>query len=321
MTSTTRDPGALPALDELVDAADQGLHAWVRAHIPEANRRAALAEELGYRLGTAAQDLTYAADFARAAPEIGQPTEAYLDRWLPLGADAHVLAGPRYLGMNPDLPFVGVAASDRPLRPGDRDQLTAMAARHFAAFRPGFVMLTTADPVGAWPDTQAELRQVVGRLAELRRHPAPPELAAVPRTDTGFYDRYRHIHELHVAREPDHARHTRCEDEADLQRLADQGFLFDVRVDGEWAGVLAAEPDARRGVRGATVVELLLDDRYRGRGYGRHLSTLLARSLPLTDDDYLMGTIHHANTRSYRSALGAGRVDVGGEIVIPLARP
>jgi hypothetical protein len=31
-----------------------------------------------------------------------------------------------------------------------------------------------------------------------------------------------------------------------------------------------------------------------------------------------MGTIHAHNTTSYRSALAAGRVDVGGEIVVPL---
>jgi GNAT superfamily N-acetyltransferase len=315
---STIDPGALPTLDVLVDVADAGLHPWVREHVLESVRRAALAEELGYRLDTAARDLTYAADFARAAPDIGQPPEAYLDRWLALDADAHVLAGPRYLGMNPDLPFVGIAASDRQLRPGDRNRLQAMATQHFAAFCPGFVMLTTADPVGAWPDTRAELRQVIGLLADLRRQPTPPELAAVPRADTDFYDRYHQIHQRHVAREPDHARHTRCEDRADLQQLADRGFLFDVRVDDEWAGVLAAEPDARRGVRGATVVELLLDDRYRGRGYGRHLSTLLAQGLPLGDDEYLMGTIHYDNTRSYRSALAAGRLDVGGEIIIPL---
>ncbi|MDX6360204.1 MAG: hypothetical protein QOH37_3258, partial [Nocardioidaceae bacterium] len=73
-----------------------------------------------------------------------------------------------------------------------------------------------------------------------------------------------------------------------------------------------------RGVRGATVIELLLDRPFRGHGYGKHLSTLLARGVPLPDDQCLMGTIHADNTTSYRSALAAGRVDVGGEILMPL---
>jgi L-amino acid N-acyltransferase YncA len=71
-------------------------------------------------------------------------------------------------------------------------------------------------------------------------------------------------------------------------------------------------------VRGATVIELILDHRFRGRGYGKHLSTLLARGVPLPDDQCLMGTIHADNRTSYRSARAAGRVDVGGEIVVPL---
>ena len=82
-------------------------------------------------------------------------------------------------------------------------------------------------------------------------------------------------------------------------------------------GVLAAEPGVCSGMRGFIVVELLIDDTYRGQGYGRHMSTLLANALP-GDDLFLIGTIHRHNTAAYHAALSAGRIDVGGEIVIPL---
>jgi GNAT superfamily N-acetyltransferase len=311
-------PDELPSLETLVDAADAGLHPWVHDHVAEPVRRSALADELGFCLHTAAQDLTYAAAFAEVAPEIGQPVAAYLDRWVPIGDGAHVLVGPRYLGRNPNLPFVMVSAGDRPLTPVDRTHLQEVAREHLSAFDPGFVMLTTADPIGGWPDTRPELRQVVGPLGELRRRDAPAELAVTPRGDTDFYEHYQEMFDRDVARDPVHARHTRVEDRQDLQDLADRGLLFDVRIDGAWAGILAGEPDARRGIRGATVVELILDHPYRGRGYGKHLSTLLSRALPLPDDECLLGTIHADNVTSYRSALAAGRVDVGGEIVIPL---
>ncbi len=159
---------------------------------------------------------------------------------------------------------------------------------------------------------------MVGLLRDLRRRETPPELSAVQRTDTAFYDRYLQIHSRQVAHDPTHARHARCEDQQDLADLAGQGLLFDVQVNDEWAGIIAAEADVRRGIRGATVVELLLDPEYRGLSYGQHLSTLLAKVLPLPDEECLMGTIHVENVAAYRSALRAGRVDVGGEIVIPL---
>ncbi len=180
------------------------------------------------------------------------------------------------------------------------------------------MLLSTADPIGAWPGTRPEQRQLVGLLGDLRARPAPTGLRAVPRADTAFYDRYRQIFDDDVARDPVHARHTRAESLEDLEKLAGQGLVFDVEVDGTWAGILAAEPDVRRGVRGATVVELILDPAFRGRGYGKHLSALLARAVPLPDDQCLMGTIHADNVTSYRSALAAGRVDVGGEIIVPL---
>lgn len=308
---------SLPPLSVLVTAADAGLHPWVHEHVPEPVRRAALEEEIGFWLNTAAQDPDHARRFADVAPPIGQPLEAYLDRWIELTSGGHVLAGPRYLGLDPNIPFVGVSASDRPLDPGDRDSLTTVARECFAAFRPRFVMIWTADATDSWPCTGSEMRQVVGLLGDLRLAETPPELSTRVRRDTGFYARYRRIHDAHVAADPAHARHAHCEDEADLLRLGHQGLLHDVLVDGVWAGILAAEPDARRGVRGATVVELLLDQRFRGRGYGRHLSTLLANALPLPDEQCLMGTIHADNAAAYRASLAAGRVDVGGEIRVP----
>jgi GNAT superfamily N-acetyltransferase len=311
-------PSELPSIETLVTAADAGLHPWVHEHVGASERRAALVEELGFWLDTAAQDLSYAAEFAEVAPYSGEPPASYLDRWLALDTGGHVLVGPRYLGRDPDLPFMGVSAADRPLVATDAEALTALARREFAAFAPRFVLLQTADDIGAWPGTRPEQRQLVGLLGDLRARTTPPGLSAVPRSDITVYDRYRRIFELDVQRDAAHARHTRAETREDLQGLADRGLLLDVEVEGEWAGILAAEPDARRGVRGATVVELVLAQPFRGRGYGRHLSTLLARGVPLPDDQCLMGTIHADNLSAYRSALAAGRVDVGGEIVVPL---
>ena len=308
----------LPSLDVLVDAADAGLHSWVRTQVPAAERRPALAEELDFWLNTAATDLAYAREYAARAPYSGEPPAQYLDRWLPLGTGGHVLVGPRYLGRDPDLPFVGVSASDRVLGPADREALVAVAVEAFAAFDPGFVLLNAADPVGAWPGTSPEMRHVVGRVGDLRRRPLPAGLAAVARSDTDFYDRYVGIHEAHVQQDPAHARHARCETREDLQELVAHGLVFDVLVDGVWAGALAAEPGVRRGVRGMTVVELVLDLPFRGQGHGRHLSTLLARALPVPDETLLQGTVHYDNLPAYRSALAADRVDVGGEIVIPV---
>lgn len=309
---------SLPELDVVVDAAEAGVHPWILRRTTTGERRAALAEELSFWLDTACRDLDFATGFRDAAPDVGQPAEAYLHRWLPLRTGGHVLAGIRYLGLDPELQFVGIAGSDRVLVPRDQPALRELARARFAAFRPGFVLLETADQADAWPGSRQEKRRVVGQLGELRARPVPAGIEARQRPDVDHYERYVDLWRAHHEEDPRRRRWGRAESLEDLAALADQGLLFDVEVDGGWAGVLAAEPAARWGARGATVVELLLDPAVRGRGLGRHLSTLLARELPMPDEQLLFGEIHHANQAAYRAALAAGRVDVGGEVVIPI---
>jgi GNAT superfamily N-acetyltransferase len=311
-------PRVLPRLEVLVDTADAGLHPWLKARVPPADRRAALASELRWWLDVAAGDLEFAATFRDAAPDVGQPASAYLHRWLPLRTGGTVLVGIRYLGMDPDLPFVGVAGADRVLGQHDLDALRTLAVEQFSAFRPRFVMLETADPAGAWAGTRPERRRLAGELGQLRRRPVPDRLQAVARHDVDHHERYVEVWRSEWRADPARRRWGRPESRDDLQALADQGLLLDLLVDGAWAGVLAAEPAVRWGVRGATVVELLLDPAFRGQGLGAHLSTLLARALPLPDEQLLLGEVHADNRPAYRAALAAGRVDVGGEVVVPL---
>jgi hypothetical protein len=46
-----------------------------------------LAEEIDFWLNTAARDLEHARGYAEVAPRIGEPVEAYLDRWLGLASE------------------------------------------------------------------------------------------------------------------------------------------------------------------------------------------------------------------------------------------
>lgn len=305
-------------LDELVRVADAGLHPSVRARIPPAERFEALREELEWAVTTAANDLDFARGFAAAQPQSGQPADAFLNRWLPVTEDLEVLAGPRYRGLDPRRPFVAVDAASRLITLADLPYLRRAAGEAFAAFGPGYLRLWSCQPAGSWPTTGSDHRNVTGSLGDLRRNPLPPELSARVASTLDFYDDYVAIHRDQVAREPAHAERTRVETREDLGSLLDAKTLFAVHVDGRWAGLLAAEPGVQHGLRGMVVVELLLDPAGRGRGYGKHLSTLLARQLAAPDDRDLLGTIHVDNTAAYRSALAAGRHDVGGEVIVAL---
>jgi len=134
------------------------------------------------------------------------------------------------------------------------------------------------------------MRLVAAPLGQLRRRDVTNALTVRPGTDLSWYDRYVAVHDRHVAADPAHADRSRVETTADLDHLRGAATLFEVLVDGNWAGVLAAEPVVAHGLRGATVVVLMLTQEARGRGFGKGLSALLARNLPMPDDQVLSGT-------------------------------
>ena len=306
------------SLDDVARVADLTLLPQVRSWVPGDQRLEALRDELEWPVTTAVTDMDFAREFAAAQPRSGQPARAYLNRWIDVAGDLTVLAGPRYRGRDPNRPFVAIDATSRPLRRADMPRLRAVVAAEFAAFEPGYVTIWDSGAAGAWPGSRSDLRNIAGRLDDLRSNAVPPELDARPAQTLGFYQRYEEIHARQVAVDPNHALHTMIETREDLDKLRAAGTLFEVFRNDVWAGVIAVEPGVQHGLRGYIVIELLLDPGVRGHGYGKHLSGLLARHVDAAGDAFLLGTIHTDNLPSYRSAIASGRIDVGGEVLFDL---
>jgi RimJ/RimL family protein N-acetyltransferase len=320
-SSTVRNQaavGALPSLDVLVEVADRSVHAEVRRLVPAAARQAALREELGWWLTVAAQDHAYARDFQARQPQSQAPAEAYLDRWLPAGEDLHALLGPRYRALDPERPFVAVVATSRPVTADDLPALCNLAREQFGVFGPGYLCLWTSDPPDAWEQTSNDSRLLACPLGVLRTQRSPVELSLCRATDLHYYDSYVGLYTKHSERDPAHAHRARPQTREEFAELVNGGSEWIVEIGGEPAGVVAAQDGVARGVRGACVHELVLDPAHCGRGYGPHLSVLLAQHLPHADHQFLFGTIHADNAPAYHAARRAGRIDIGGEVIATL---
>lgn len=310
-----------PDLEQLLRVAESELDPAVRRWRLEYDRLAAL-REVRWSVEVAARDLGYAREYAAHAPDIGAPPEHYLDRWtqlnIPGAMDLGVLWGPRYRARDAETPFVGLTAGSRPVAVTDLPTLAAAARAAFAEFRPLYLNLWSAAPIGAWAGTRGDSRLLAAPFGELRARPISDEVSIRRAAGLDFYPRYVDIHEEQVRTNPSHRLHTRVETEETMAELRAAGTLFEVFIGSTWAGVVAGEANTSHGLRGATVIELLLDPAFRGRGHGNALSVLLARHLPMPDDQILFGTIHVDNRPAYRSAVLAGRIDVGGEVLVPL---
>jgi len=254
----------------------------------------------------------------RFAPD--RPIEIMFNQWVQVAADLHVMLSMRYEGGDPTKPFVDASALSRPLQLGDLEPTAEAASKHYGSLDPTYLRLWSSEPEGSFPGTLPDRRFLAAPLSVLRRagEPVPSELTLAKATSLANYERAQAAYDAVDAAHPAHPGQARLQDRDDLESTVKDGFLFDVLVDGAWAGYIGAKLEGQDlGLPAYTVQDIVLAATSRGRGYGAHLTTLLARNLP---DDYpfLVGTIHADNRGARTAALKAGRTDIGGWLRYPL---
>jgi len=294
-------------------------HPITRTWVPDVERLRRLAEnhELDVLL---AVDTDIAARRAtRFAPHL--PSEALLNRWVEVSDDLCAMMSIRFEGEDAEKPFVDSTPLSRAVTHADLSVLASVAQESFARLRPRYLRLWSAESPGYFAECAPDKRFVAAKIEALSQGSitVPSALALRPASSVANYDHARHAYDAMRNLHPEHAGQASLQSEEDLRESAESGMLFEVLIDGRWAGYVSAICNSDSlGLPGYVVQELILAPEHRGRGYGPHLTTLLARSLP-ESESVLVGTIHANNRGAMQAALSAGRVDVGGwfQVAIP----
>jgi GNAT superfamily N-acetyltransferase len=307
---------------------------WVAPELYEWYPRPVLEAQLAADLAGAVAlvgDRDFASSFRR---DVGVPVDvdelAWANQVLRLGDGGWALTGIRFRGLDVTKPFVDVVVTTAEATPAGVAHVAAQVATTYAAFGPLCVRFDVPDPdalvVALDRDrdrdrdgdgTRAEVDQyvVAGLVTSLRERPTGPSYDRVElrRGEPGpLASRAAAIYdELHRSDSRTRLWAT-AEDAESLAACAEQGLLFEVRIDGEPAGVVAALREDAHGLLGHVVEELCLDAGHRGRGLAQAVLEHLVRALPDDDGGTLWGTIHPDNAASLRNSLGFGRRKVGG---------
>ncbi|GAA1543579.1 GNAT family N-acetyltransferase [Kribbella lupini] len=291
-------------------------HPITRTWVADDVRLKLLAEQHGMDV-VLATDLGIATQRAeRFAP--GQPPELLLNRWTAVG-DLHAMLSMRYEGGDAAKPFVDATPLSRAVRTDDLPALAQAATAAYGVLKPRYVRLWSAAPIGQFPKTGVDRRFMAGLVSELRNHlKVPAELTFAQATNLDNYPRAVAAYEAIDQAHPNHPDQARIETAEDLAESIEAGLLYDVLVDGQWAGYVGAHVnDETLGLPAYVVQEFILDPAYRGRGYGRYLPALLANALP-DDRPILLGVIHADNRSALEAAKASGRIDIGGWFQLPL---
>jgi hypothetical protein len=247
---------------------------------------------------------------------VGLPAAGYKGRLLTI-ADLRCIAHIDFPDPSGDFPFVKIrAASVPPGSIGDCGPISEGMARAFAEFRPRAVRFFHPShvPLKA-PTARGDTHLLAARALTMAER---PEAAALDRVELrraaslDFYPRYAAAYEQVLDERPYLQGEVSSESRASLAGCLEEGLLFEVLVDGAWSGIIAARGDMIAGMRGVHVVEIVLIKAARGQKLGPAVHQRFARSVAANDPAaIIMGTIAAENAPSLRTALRAGRLEIG----------
>ncbi|CAN5710822.1 hypothetical protein BH10BDE1_BH10BDE1_03250 [soil metagenome] len=242
----------------------------------------------------------------------------YSENFYRLNDGRLVLAGIRHLAGSKDEPFAHFVVSFVPDE-SDLKTLVQFARETFAMFRPKQISFSVStatsviDTLGQ--NLRASRNHVVGRVADIRKRDHPKfcqsiQLEPLQSTENfGWYDRAYEA--FHLA-QPELKSWVPITDREDLEACARDGLLFEVKIDGARAGLIAAEKSPLLGLVGAYMTEFLLLAPFKGRGLAPALQRLFVEKLP-GDVELIWGTIDARNFSSMKTAEKVGRVPIRAE--------
>lgn len=188
----------------------------------------------------------------------------------------------------------------------------------FEVFSPKYVRVhlpagQLEDRVIAGPQASTDFITLAGLVSDLQRLSPPPNMERVrleTARSTEFYNRYIATYEeFHrdVPRLRDLVLPTPLDK---LELCISQGLLYEVYVDGQWAGLIGAREATDYVWGGYRVVEEILSSRFRGQGLGPAMQRRFIDKLPAGDREVLSGAIDPPNAPSQATAKRVGRVEI-----------
>ena len=265
--------------------------------------------------------------FERNMPIAGAMPAMYNHRVLEV-AGMRVMLGIRFRGGDIAIPFVDLLRSSRAITSAAQvETICALVRQEFAVFKP--LMVRFYQPAHLEfqidvPGSSGDKRVLVAPLTTMLEHPKPLGLERVSlrrATDLGFYQRYADTYAAVYQERPWLPHEAEPESLEDMQEHLETNHVFEVFVDGQWAGITGGEHRSNEfALRGFVVIEMLLAKFARGQGLGAAVQYRLAEALQASGvpEDVLYGTIGSNNPPMLKTAARVGRLDLGGWIWVDL---
>lgn len=259
-------------------------------------------------------------------PVPGSQSNDFKNKWLELPDLGNAIIGIRFWGLDLGRPFIAIAFSEMLLRDGmNIDAIKDAISDVYGLFQPKhlrfFLPSHWQGEITRWQGAHWEKRYLAAPITDMRTQPEPGNLERLhlqKPADMTFYKSYVNLYERRFEAFPLLCEYTRIEIEEDMVNYLEEGTLFEIYVDGVWAGVICVTKDTEQGLKGFLVIDIILEPHLTSQGFGVAAQYRLAQMLHAEDGDVLFGTIDARNTPALKTAKRSGRYDIGGFLWLPI---
>jgi len=260
--------------------------------------------------------------FYGLCPVAGATSEDYMIRHIEVAPGFELLAGIRFRGLDMERPFVAILHRTKNFESEDELRMTMrIIAAEFAVFAPKAVLFyrSSEDTSFPLPAEHVDKRILMGAMSDIAAVPPVADISIVKATVLDFYERYASEYAVVTERNADFLRTETAELESDMEECIRDHFTYKIFIAGEFAGVFIAAKQTFLGASGYYVIENLLFEKFRGKGFGPSVQGVVAREFAKLGGKVLFGSIYPSNLPSYKGALGSHRIDIGGNYMVPMS--
>lgn len=305
-------------VSEFLDCDFRSTPSIVKEWIPAERIQKNLDIELQKNLHSMRDDI-FAHGFKRLCPIAGARADDYKFQILELKSSLKVMGSIRFKCLDVRQPFVEILHKSFLIKSGD--QLKSVAEEvfhHYKIFNPQWIRIF--DSSGILEQAQdnktisCDYRLFAGLIEKLKQNPRPKlyeKVALEPAKDMEIYSRYQDLYgELY--KENPALRDMLCKESPHtFQKIRDAGTLFNILIEGKWAGIIGLSKEHEKFLYGYRMVDQIISKPYRGKGFAVTVQRRLVDILESKNHEILFGQISPTNISSAKTALRVGRKDIG----------
>jgi len=148
----------------------------------------------------------------------------------------------------------------------------------------------------------------------LKEQPLPKNFSKIalhPATSLAWYPDYKKDYENICEKWPAFAEMAQVESEETLKNQIEKQLLFEISIEGKWAGIIATDNKSEFFLNGYCIIEEFINENFRGKKLASSVQRHLINKLPSNSNEMIFGTIHYKNQPSLSTALSVKRKTAG----------